>query len=77
VLTKSLVSQGIELASPDIILELAIPGIPSKLKKPVAKLRELLWRKASDVPLDSLDLSHIKPYYQFSTDGFCSANKRL
>jgi hypothetical protein len=58
VVTKGLLSKVIQPARLDITLELAVPGGPVILKKPGAKLRQLVRRERLDLLLDLLDLAH-------------------
>jgi hypothetical protein len=53
-----LIREGIEFATLNVVLELAIPGRPVKRQKPVAKLRKLVGGQSLDLVLNSFDFAH-------------------
>ena len=58
VLLQRFFGEGIELASLNVLLQLAIPRRPVERQKPVPKLCKFLSGKSLDLVLDSFNLAH-------------------
>ncbi len=68
--SQRFIGDGIEFATLNVCLELAIPGRPVKRKKPVAQLRKFLGGQSPDLGFNSFDFAH-------DTSLALSPNRRL
>jgi len=60
VVAARLLREPIEPTGLDVCLQLKVPSNPVELQKPGTELSKLLWRERLDLPLDVLDLAHVR-----------------
>jgi hypothetical protein len=60
VVAARLLREPIEPTGLDVCLQLKVPSDPVELQKLGTELSKLLWRERLDLPLDVLDLAHVR-----------------